>query len=135
MDGRDIGTVVLPSADIKVFLTADLATRVYRRQQELSSRGFYLPTSKVRAEMCSETRRFKPPGCTLKPTDDAYVLDTTDLTPEEVFKQLSGWLDGGNMKEIIMGEQALIYTLSAIVVSYLRIFRRLKVVEKEKRTY
>lgn len=89
MDGRDIGTVVLPSADIKVFLTADLATRVYRRQQELSSRGFYLPTSKVRAEVLQRdqedsNRRVAP----LKPADDAYVLDTTDLTPEEVVQTI-----------------------------------------------
>lgn len=85
MDGRDIGTVVLPSADIKVFLTADLATRVQRRQQELSNRGFFVSAARVEEEVRQRDREdANRQVAPLKPAPDACVVDTTNLNPEEV---------------------------------------------------
>ncbi|NLG87437.1 MAG: (d)CMP kinase [Firmicutes bacterium] len=89
MDGRDIGTVVLPTAEVKVFLTADLATRVARRQQELLERGFDLPSDVVKEEVLKrdheDSKRMLAP---LKPASDAYILDTTKLTPEQVVQTI-----------------------------------------------
>lgn len=91
MDGRDIGTVVLPTADVKVFLTADLATRVGRRQQELSERGFCLPASAIRDEVLQRDREDSGRQVApLKPAADACILDTTDLSPEEVVQAIIG---------------------------------------------
>lgn len=89
MDGRDIGTVVLPAADVKIFLTADLATRVARRQQELSNKGFSLSVSAVENEMLQRDREDSGRQIApLKPAPDAYILDTSDLTAEEVVQKI-----------------------------------------------
>jgi cytidylate kinase len=85
MDGRDIGTVVLPQAEVKVFLTASLEERTRRRLKELRERGFALSESEVREEVLrrdqEDTGRALAP---LKPAPDAVVLDTSHLSPEEV---------------------------------------------------
>ncbi|NMA55487.1 MAG: (d)CMP kinase [Firmicutes bacterium] len=85
MDGRDIGTVVLPNAEVKVFLEADLSTRVKRRQQELQSRGFFLPTAAVEEEVrqrdLTDSARSEAP---LKRAADAHIIDTTHLSPDAV---------------------------------------------------
>jgi cytidylate kinase len=85
MDGRDIGTVVLPQAEVKVFLTASLEERTRRRLKELRERGFALSESELREEVLrrdqEDTGRALAP---LKPAPDAVVLDTSHLSPEEV---------------------------------------------------
>ncbi|MDK2856109.1 MAG: CMP/dCMP kinase [Bacillota bacterium] len=84
MDGRDIGTVVLPQAEVKVFLTASLEERTRRRLKELRDRGFTLTENEVREEVLRRDREDAGRALApLKPAPDAIVLDTSNLTPEE----------------------------------------------------
>ena len=80
MDGRDIGTVVLPDADVKIFLQADVAVRARRREKELRERGTPRPFEQVLAEMkerdYNDTHRAAAP---LRAAEDAIVVDTSDL--------------------------------------------------------
>lgn len=80
MDGRDIGTVVLPDADVKVFLTATAAERAHRRCLELEQRGTPQPFEKVLAEIeerdYNDSHRATAP---LRQAEDAVLLDTTEL--------------------------------------------------------
>jgi cytidylate kinase len=89
MDGRDIGTVVLPDADLKIFLTATAEERARRRFLELQEKGTPQPYEQVLAEMNErderDTRRAAAP---LRAAEDAVKLDTTDMTPEEVLARL-----------------------------------------------
>ncbi|HEY8744741.1 MAG TPA: (d)CMP kinase [Chloroflexota bacterium] len=83
--GRDIGTVVLPQADLKVFLVASLEERARRRAEELRSRGEEVDLAALRAAIAArdelDSRREASP---LKPAPDAHMLDSTGLTVEEV---------------------------------------------------
>ena len=80
MDGRDIGTVVLPQAPVKVFLTASVEARARRRMRELEQRGTPQPYEQVLSEIqqrdYNDTHRSAAP---LRQADDAEVLDTTEL--------------------------------------------------------
>lgn len=80
MDGRDIGTVVLPDADVKVFLTASTEVRAKRRCRELEQRGTPEPFEKVLGDIqerdWNDTHRSASP---LQPAEDAVELDTTAL--------------------------------------------------------
>lgn len=84
MDGRDIGTVILPNADLKIFLTADVRDRARRRYEELHAKGMKKPFDEVLAEMEKrdeqDTQRAAAP---LKAADDAVLLDTSGNTLEE----------------------------------------------------
>ena len=84
MDGRDIGTVILPNADLKIFLTADVRDRARRRYEELRTKGMEKPFDEVLAEMEKrdeqDTQRAAAP---LKAADDAVLLDTSGNTLEE----------------------------------------------------
>lgn len=84
MDGRDIGTVVLPQADVKIFLTATAEDRAQRRYQELQSRGtpedFEQLLAEIRQRDENDTRRAAAP---LRPAEDAVMLDTTGNTFEQ----------------------------------------------------
>ena len=84
MDGRDIGTVVLPDAEVKVFLTASPETRAYRRMLELEDRGTPEPYEKVLADIqkrdWDDSHRAVAP---LRQAEDAVVLDTTALNFRE----------------------------------------------------
>lgn len=89
MDGRDIGTVVLPRAELKVFLTASPEERARRRFLELQGRGTPQPYEQVLAEMNErderDTRRAAAP---LRPAEDAVILDTTEMTEAQVLQRL-----------------------------------------------
>ena len=80
MDGRDIGTVVLPDAEVKVFLCADVETRARRRFLELEQRGTPKPFDEVLRDMeqrdYNDTHRAAAP---LRPADDAIMIDNTDM--------------------------------------------------------
>ena len=80
MDGRDIGTVVLPDAQVKVFLTASAETRAERRCKELAEKGMPTPFEDVLADIVqrdyNDSHRAIAP---LKQADDAVLLDTSDL--------------------------------------------------------
>jgi len=84
MDGRDIATVVLPEAGLKVFLTADPRTRAYRRFLELKEKHSDMTLEEVLEEMIN--RDAKDSGRQISPltvADDAIVLDTTELGLDE----------------------------------------------------
>ena len=84
MDGRDIGTVVFPHADVKVFLTASLEQRARRRARELRQQGVQVAEHEVARELALRDRldseRSDSP---LRPAPDAVVIDTSELSIEE----------------------------------------------------
>ncbi len=84
MDGRDIGTVILPDADVKIFLSAAPEERARRRFLELKEKGTECDFETVLADILARderdsTRALAP----LKPADDAVLLDNSDIGPEE----------------------------------------------------
>ncbi|MBY5959238.1 (d)CMP kinase [Membranicola marinus] len=84
MDGRDIGTVVFPGAVLKIFLTANLETRVRRRMNDIKSSNQYLNVDEIRTNLLTRdhidsTRADSP----LKQSEDSVVIDNTNLTRKE----------------------------------------------------
>ncbi len=84
MDGRDIGTVVFPEAELKLFLTADLLVRAFRRQREMLERDELVDLDNVIANLkqrdeFDSTRKESP----LRKAKDAIVIDTTNITIDE----------------------------------------------------
>lgn len=84
MDGRDIGTVVFPDADIKVFMTASVDVRAKRRYDELTAKGLLVDLYEIRRnivarDITDENRDISP----LKKADDAIVLDNTKMSVDE----------------------------------------------------
>ncbi|MDX5321645.1 MAG: (d)CMP kinase [Bacteroidota bacterium] len=96
MDGRDIGTVVFPDAELKLFMTADPDIRAERRQKELQGKGMDLPLDEVKHNLLERDRidssREDSP---LMQAEDAVVIDNSNLTPNE---QLEIALDFANQK-------------------------------------
>jgi cytidylate kinase len=89
MDGRDIGTVVFPGAEIQLFMTADIMVRAYRRQKELLTQDRLVDLDSVldnirRRDEIDTTRAESP----LKKADDALVIDTTHITVEEQVEEV-----------------------------------------------
>ena len=89
MDGRDIGTKVLPDAILKIFLTASPEVRADRRFAELKEKGIDCEYDKILADIkerdrSDETRKVSP----LKPADDSVILDSSDMTQDEVAGQI-----------------------------------------------
>lgn len=89
VEGRDIATDVLPSADVKIYLTADIRIRAQRRLKQLEKRGIKINIDEVRRDVEErdrmDTTRLASP---LTITSDAYVLDTTNLTIEETVEKV-----------------------------------------------
>jgi cytidylate kinase len=89
MDGRDIGTVVFPDAELKVFMTASPEIRAMRRFSELKAKGENVTVEEVRKNI--EERDFKDTHreiSPLKQASDAVVLDNSNMTPEEQLEWL-----------------------------------------------
>ena len=87
LDGRDIGTVVCPGADHKLFVTASIDVRAQRRVKELQDRGLEAIYARVFEDMEERDARDRQrTSSPLEPARDAYTLDSTDLTVEQVFK-------------------------------------------------
>jgi cytidylate kinase len=110
MVGRDIGTVVLPEADLKIFLDASLEERTRRRHAELKARGPAPPLEEVRRSLGErdriDSRRSVAP---LRPADDAIHIDTTRLTLEEVYELALGLISRGGIEpggSLDSGQQA-----------------------------
>ena len=85
MDGRDIGTCVLPNAQVKVYLTASVATRAKRRYDELLAKGETADLGQIAADI--EDRDYRDMHRELSPlkqAEDAVLVDSSDLTIEEV---------------------------------------------------
>ncbi|WP_019589992.1 MULTISPECIES: (d)CMP kinase [unclassified Thioalkalivibrio] len=79
-DGRDMGTIVFPDADLKIFLDASAEERARRRQLQLLEQGLSASLEDLREEMEERDRRDRKRSVApLKPAEDAWVLDTTDL--------------------------------------------------------
>ena len=89
MDGRDIGTVVLPNADLKIFLIADVRERAKRRQQDKQNQGYEIDIEKLIEEITRrdqlDTQRTISP---LKKADDAIVIDSTHMTLLQTVKKI-----------------------------------------------
>ena len=89
MDGRDIGTVVLPKADVKIFMTASAQVRAQRRYAELQAKGSTDSYEKVLADI--EKRDYQDSHrevAPLKQAEDAVLLDTSNLTIEQVIAEM-----------------------------------------------
>ena len=85
MDGRDIGTYVLPNADLKIYLTASVEERGRRRYLELIAKGVECDRKEIEADIAARdyqdmNREFAP----LRQAEDAVLLDSADMTAEEV---------------------------------------------------
>lgn len=85
MDGRDIGTCVLPDADVKIYLTASVETRAKRRYDELTEKGIECNLEKIAEDIKERderdmTREIAP----LKQAEDAHLVDSSHMTIEEV---------------------------------------------------
>ena len=79
MDGRDIGTVILPDADVKIFLTASEEARATRRYKELLAKGTSVRYEDVLAELVTRDRADSSRNVApLKPADDAHIFDNSD---------------------------------------------------------
>jgi cytidylate kinase len=92
MDGRDIGTVVFPDAELKIFMTADNAVRVERRFQELYEKNPNITIDEVKANLelrdYIDSHRDVSP---LRQAEDALLLDNTNLTEKEQFHKALKW--------------------------------------------
>jgi len=92
-EGRDQGTVAFDDADIKFFLTADSAERARRRQAELQAKGDAAGLQQIQKaieerDKSDESRAVGP----LKPAEDAIVVDTTNMSIEQVVEKLAGYI-------------------------------------------
>ena len=89
MDGRDIGTVVLPDAQLKIFLTASPEDRARRRTAEMRQKGMPADYNQVLTDMIARDRRDRERAIApLRPAPDAVSLDTTGLEIDESFARL-----------------------------------------------
>lgn len=84
MDGRDIGTVILPNADVKIFLTSSPLARAKRRQKELAEKGIVQTVEEVLADMKARDERDSSRATApLKKAEDAIELDNSEMTLED----------------------------------------------------
>ncbi|HEY1719683.1 MAG TPA: (d)CMP kinase [Magnetospirillaceae bacterium] len=87
LDGRDIGTVVCPDADVKLFVTASAEVRAERRWRELQAKGIKTPLDQILAEMKDRDERdSKRATAPLLAAADAVILDTSNLDVEQAFQ-------------------------------------------------
>ncbi|MEQ9262528.1 MAG: (d)CMP kinase [Owenweeksia sp.] len=95
MDGRDIGTVVFPNAELKIFMTAQDQVRVSRRLAELRSKGLEVTRQEVEAnlrqrDLQDSTREDSP----LTKAEDARILDNSEITPDQQLELALSWARG-----------------------------------------
>ena len=84
LDGRDIGTVIAPEADVKLFVTASVEARALRRWKEMEARGESHTLAEIEADLRRRDERDRTrTEAPLRAAEDAVVLDTSDLTPAE----------------------------------------------------
>jgi cytidylate kinase len=98
MDGRDIGTVVFPKAELKVFMTADPAVRVMRRFKEMHAKNPHITMDEVKHNLelrdyIDSTREESP----LRKAKDAILLDNSALTREEQLDKVLHWVKDRQM--------------------------------------
>jgi cytidylate kinase len=91
-DGRDMGSNVFPDAALKVFLTADVATRAERRYKQLKEKGMYAKMPDVVEELGRrDARDASRPVAPLRHYPDAFFLDTSRLSVDEAVERVLGW--------------------------------------------
>jgi cytidylate kinase len=87
LDGRDIGTVICPNADVKIFVTASPEVRARRRTEELAAKGRDVDYERILAEVKErDARDMGRAASPLRPAADAHLLDTSDLDIEAAFR-------------------------------------------------
>ena len=92
-DGRDMGTVIFPDAELKVFLTASADERAMRRYKQLKEKGFDVNLRHLSAEVAARDRRDAERAVApLRPAPDAFVLDSTDLSIDAVVEAVMAQL-------------------------------------------
>lgn len=99
LDGRDVGTVVVPEAEVKLYVTASAEVRAGRRHQELLDRGEASIYARVLAEI--EARDARDAGradAPMRKADDAVEIDTSDLTPSDVFQRALSVIEAAGTK-------------------------------------
>jgi cytidylate kinase len=100
LDGRDIGTVVCPDADVKLFVTASVEVRAARRFKELRERGLEAIHGRVLADMKARDARDSARAASpLEPAKDAIQLDTSDLDADQAFAAALDIVAAGNAKK------------------------------------
>ncbi|MBW8896943.1 MAG: (d)CMP kinase [Massilia sp.] len=91
-DGRDMGTVIFPGAQLKVFLTASVEARAQRRYKQLIDKGFSANMDDLLADLqardARDTQRAVAP---LVPAEGAHILDTSQMTADEAVEQVLAW--------------------------------------------
>ena len=91
MDGRDIGTNILPDADVKIYLTASSRTRANRRYLELCEKGVECDLDEIEKDIIDRDERdMNREIAPLKQAEDAILIDSSDLTIEEVTEKIVG---------------------------------------------
>ena len=89
MDGRDIGTNILPNADVKIYLTASVETRAKRRYDELASKGESCDFDEIARDIKERDERDMTREITpLKKAEDAILVDSSDMTIDEVVSKI-----------------------------------------------
>ncbi len=101
MDGRDIGTVVFPDAELKIFMVADPAVRVMRRFKEMYATNPHISIDEVRNNLeirdyIDSTRDESP----LRQAKDAILLDNSSLSREEQLEKVMGWVKDRAMSQV-----------------------------------
>ena len=89
MDGRDIGTNVLPNADVKIFLTASVEERARRRYDEMAAKGYAVDFDELKDEIASRDKQDSERAISpLRQAEDAVLLDSTALSIDEVVARI-----------------------------------------------
>lgn len=98
MVGRDIASVVLPDAELKIFLAADLSERARRRALELAGKGKQLTQAEVEAELSDRDRQdSERADSPLICVEGARQLDTTGRTVADIVNEIAGWVRCGSV--------------------------------------
>jgi cytidylate kinase len=99
LDGRDIGTVICPDAEVKIFVTASLEARAKRRQAELAQRGEHIDFASILDDIRRRDERDKDrASAPLVAAIDAHRLDTSALSIEEAFAAACSIVDAAGKK-------------------------------------
>jgi cytidylate kinase len=95
-DGRDMGTVVFPDADLKVFLTASVEARAQRRYKQLIDKGLAANIATLLTDLRARDERDSSRAASpLEPAEDAHQLDSSNLTVDEVVATVLDWYRAG----------------------------------------
>lgn len=98
LDGRDIGTVICPNADVKLYVTADLQVRTKRRLDELRARGETIEFDELKAQIAErDSRDAERKDSPLFQAPDAHLLDTTTLNIDEAFAAARAIVDAARV--------------------------------------